>query len=164
MNKSRLCRKVVAVECCFDRHCTVCAGLNRTVIFAEVAGEEPLRERIPKKKANYERGSRLSEEKRNILLRFLSESPQYKTDIAILSNLCARTVENAANGNKMFNATKRALENGIELMVAYVRDSQEIHCDSESNDSNSTNRPRKRREKGPYNTQKRSQASQSYST
>lgn len=154
---TRITRRVIEVECCKNRRCFVCAGTNRTVVFSDEVSVGQARVKKEKKKATYERGSCLSEEKRELLLYLLSLSPQHKTDIAILSNLCSRTVENAAAGSKMFNGTRRALELGLELMVQYVRDSAEIHDAVSAEDRSSITRTESRRKKSTKNSEKRSQ-------
>lgn len=153
MANNRISRRVIEVECCLNRKCFICAGLNRKVVFADDVEEsgQARKSPTPKKKANYERGSCLSEEKRQLLVDFIAASPQHRTDIAILSNLCVRTIDNAVNGNKMFNGTKRALEKGLELMVQYVRNSQEVH-DSHEGVSTDSDGPKRRRKKGSANS------------
>lgn len=141
-NNTRIRRKVIQVECCLDRKCFICAGLNRKVIFAEEI-EVIARQKRQKKKANYERGSSLSEEKRTLLLHLMSLYPQSKADIAILSNLCSRTVENAANGSKLFDGTKRALENGIDLMVEYVRETEDLWIETADVSANNSGKKQK---------------------
>lgn len=121
-------KRLIEIECCTDKKCFICAGLNRRLVFVLADHDQGswAGSSRGRRKNHSERGVSLSD-KSLLLLNELLRVPGARVKIVEICGLSKKTIDNAARGSKMFSKTRIVIEEAIERLEVYVRECEPIY-------------------------------------
>lgn len=121
-------KRLIETECCTDKRCFICAGLNRRLVFVltEHSQDSWAGSSRGRRKDQTERGVPLTEKSLQLLNELL-RVPGARVKIVEICGLSKKTIDNAARGSKMFSKTRTVIEEAIERLEIYVRECEPVY-------------------------------------